>query len=89
LGIYNRLFDSQRQRADVGWQIGSKISDATATWNNETNTWALSIPSTGGEYMTKFKQLLDLDNLLDLEGLTYDALVDWMNTGVIRYMHSL
>ncbi|OAG02836.1 tannase and feruloyl esterase [Paraphaeosphaeria sporulosa] len=88
-GIYDGLFNSQGQRAYVGWQIGSELSDATTTWDNDTNSWALSIPSTGGEYVTKFVQLLNLDNLSDLEGVTYDTLVDWMNTGMIRYMDSL
>src|SRR5699024_8193443 len=51
--------------------------------------WELSIPSTGGEYVTKFVQLLNIDNLSDLNGVTYDTLVDWMNIGMVRYMDSL
>ncbi|KAJ4290577.1 hypothetical protein N0V90_010794 [Kalmusia sp. IMI 367209] len=88
-GVYDGLFNSQGQRAYLSWQIGSDLGDADTTWSNDTNAWELTIPSIGGEYVTKFVQLLDLDNLSDLEGVTYDTLVDWMNTGMIRYLDSL
>ncbi|CAG9988903.1 unnamed protein product [Clonostachys byssicola] len=87
--IYDGLFNSQGQRAYLSWQIASELGDASTTWNTDTNAWELSIPSTGGEYVTKFVQLLDLDNLSNLDNVTYDTLVDWMNTGMIRYMDSL
>ncbi|KZM24862.1 hypothetical protein ST47_g3991 [Ascochyta rabiei] len=48
-----------------------------------------STPSTGGEYVTKFIQLLDIDNLQDLDKVTYNKLVEWMNTGLTRYLNSL
>jgi tannase len=35
--------------------------------------------------VTRFIQLLDLDNLSSLDNVTYDTLVEWMNTGMIRY----
>lgn len=87
--IYNGLYNSKGERAYLSWQIGSELSDATSEWNNNTKSWELSIPSTGGEYVTKFVQLLNIDNLTDLDNVTYDALVDWMNTGMFRYMDSL
>ncbi|KAL2845019.1 tannase and feruloyl esterase [Aspergillus pseudoustus] len=87
--IYNGLHNSANQRAYLSWQIASELSDAATTYNSDTDSWELSIPSTGGEYVTKFVQLLDLDNLSDLDGVTYDTLVDWMRTGMIRYMDSL
>ncbi|ODM20229.1 Tannase [Aspergillus cristatus] len=87
--IYDGLHNSNGERAYLSWQIGSELSDATTEYNNDTGKWELSIPSTGGEYVTKFAQLLDLDNLSDLDGVTYDTLVDWMNIGMVRYMDSL
>ncbi|OTA70087.1 tannase and feruloyl esterase, partial [Hypoxylon sp. EC38] len=82
--IYNGLHNSAGQRAYLSWQIASELGDASPTYNTATGEWELSIPSTGGEYVTKFIQLLDLDNLSDLDNVTYDTLVDWMNTGFVR-----
>jgi tannase len=87
--IYDGLHSTKGERAYLSWQIGSKLVDAETTWNNSTEKWELSIPSTGGEYVTKFAELVDLDNLPDLDGVTYDTLVDWINTGMFRYLDSL
>ncbi|KAF2002418.1 tannase-domain-containing protein [Amniculicola lignicola CBS 123094] len=88
-GVYDGLHNSAGQRAYLSWQIGSDLGDADPTYNNVTAAWELSIPSTGGEFVTKFIQLLDLDNLVDLDGVTYDTLVEWMNIGMVRYLDSL
>ncbi|KAI5238942.1 Tannase 30 kDa subunit [Aureobasidium subglaciale] len=87
--VYDGLHDSKGERAYLSWQIGSELSDADPTYNSNTSSYELSIPSTGGEYVTKFVQLLDLDNLSDLDGVTYDTLVEWMNIGMVRYLDSL
>ncbi|KAJ5669789.1 Tannase [Penicillium macrosclerotiorum] len=87
--IYDGLHNSKGERAYLSWQIGSELSDAETEWNNSTQKWELDIPSTGGEFVTKFVELLDLDNLSDLDGVTYDTLVEWMNTAMVRYMDSL
>lgn len=87
--IYGGLFNSAGQRAYLSWQIGSELSDASTTYDNSTGTWGLDIPSTGGEYVTKFIELLDLSNLSNLDGVTYDTLVQWMNIGMFRYYDSL
>lgn len=87
--IYDGLHNSQGQRAYLSWQIGSELDDAQTSWNNNTKKWELSIPSTGGEYVTKFVQLLNIDNLPNLNNVTYDTLVGWMKTGMERYMDSL
>ena len=44
------------------------LDDAEPTYDNTTSSWTLNIPSTGGEYVAKFVELLDLDNLSDLDG---------------------
>ncbi|KAG9676425.1 tannase, partial [Aureobasidium melanogenum] len=87
--VYDGLHNSKGERAYLSWQIGSELSDADPTYNTNTSSWELNIPSTGGEYVTKFVQLLDLDNLSDLDGVTYDTLVDWMTIGMVRYLDSL
>ncbi|KAL4888885.1 Tannase/feruloyl esterase [Aspergillus ambiguus] len=87
--IYGGLHNSKGERAYLSWQIASELSDATTEYNSNSDSWELSIPSTGGEYVTKFVQLLNIDNLSDLDNVTYDTLVDWMNTGMVRYMDSL
>ncbi|OAQ64577.1 tannase and feruloyl esterase family protein [Pochonia chlamydosporia 170] len=87
--IYNGLHTTDGQRAYLSWQIASELDDATTKYDTATNSWKLDIPSTGGEYVAKFIQLLDLDNLSNLNNVTYDTLVDWMNIGMIRYWDSL
>ncbi|KAH6983458.1 hypothetical protein BKA56DRAFT_482917 [Ilyonectria sp. MPI-CAGE-AT-0026] len=87
--IYGGLHNTKGERAYLSWQIASELGDAGTTYNNETDSWELSIPSTGGEYVTKFVQLLDLDNLSDLNNVTYDTLVEWMDIGFVRYLDSL
>lgn len=87
--IIDGLHNSKGERAYLSWQIGSEFTDAETEWNNSTQKWELDIPSTGGEFVTKFVQLLDLDNLSSLDDITYDTLVEWMNTAMVRYMDSL
>ncbi|GAW11889.1 hypothetical protein ANO14919_012420 [Xylariales sp. No.14919] len=87
--IYDGLHNSKGERAYLSWQIGSDLSDGDPTYNNETDSWELNIPSTGGSWVTKFVQLLDLDNLSDLNNVTYDTLVEWMHIGMVRYLDSL
>jgi len=87
--IYDGLHNSAGERAYLSWQIGSELGDAETTYNTETGAWELDIPSTGGEYVTKFIQLLNIDNLPNLDNVTYDTLVEWMNIGFVRYYDSL
>nr|POE89859.1 tannase [Quercus suber] len=87
--IYDGLHNSKGERAYLSWQIGSELSDAATTYNSNTSSWELSVTSLGGEYVAKFVELLDLDNLADLDGVTYDTVVDWMTTGMYRYLDSL
>ncbi|KAL4923163.1 putative tannase [Aspergillus undulatus] len=88
--IYDGLHSSTTgERAYLSWQIASELSDATSTYNSDTGKWELSITSMGGEYIAKFIQLLDADNLSTLDGVTYDTVIDWMNTGMHRYYDSL
>ncbi|KAJ9415787.1 tannase and feruloyl esterase-domain-containing protein [Fusarium oxysporum] len=87
--IYDGVFNSKDERAYLSWQIGSELSDGEPTYDNKTDKWTLNIPSTGGMYVAKFIELLELDNLENLNNVTYDTLVDWMDTGMVRYYDSL
>ncbi|KAJ5809912.1 tannase [Penicillium pulvis] len=87
--IYDGLFDSNGDRAYLSYQIGATFTDAETEWNNNTQEWGLDIPSTGGEFVAMFIELQDLSNLSDLDGVTYDTLVGWMNEAMVRYMDSL
>jgi tannase len=87
--IYDGLHTTKGERAYLSWQIGSELSDASTEWNNSTQKWELDITSMGGEYIAKFVQLLDLDNLSTLDGVTYDTVVEWMDIAMNRYFDSL
>ncbi|KAI0151711.1 Tannase/feruloyl esterase [Xylariaceae sp. FL1272] len=87
--IYDGLKNSQGEQAYLSWQIASDLSDADPTYNNETDAWELNIPSTGGMYVAKYIELLDIDNLSDLNNVTYDTLVNWMQIGMVKYLDSL
>ena len=87
--IYKGLQSSAGQRAYLSWQIGSELSDGETKYSEDSESWELNIPYTGGEYVTKFIQLLNIDNLSSLDNITYDTLVDWMSTGYYRYLDSL
>jgi len=87
--IYKGLHNSAGERAYLSWQIGSELSDGETIYSEDSGSWGLNIPSTGGEYVTKFIQLLDIDNLSSLDNVSYNTLVDWMSTGYYRYLDSL
>ncbi|KAJ5556686.1 Tannase/feruloyl esterase [Penicillium frequentans] len=87
--VYDGLFDSNGDRAYLSYQVGASFTDAETEWNNNTKEWGLDIPSTGGEFVARFIELQDLSNLSDLDGVTYDTLVGWMNEAMTRYMDSL
>lgn len=87
--LWDGLFTTTGKRAYLPWPIASSFQDATATYDSTTETWGVDIASTGGEFVTKFIQLLDLDNLSSLSNVTYDTLVEWMDSAMVMYMDSL
>ncbi|PYH95502.1 tannase and feruloyl esterase [Aspergillus ellipticus CBS 707.79] len=87
--IYDGLHASNGKRGYLSWQIASEFSDAETQYDSSTASWALDITSLGGEFVTKFVQLVDLDNLSNLDGVTYDTLIEWMDIAMYRYMDSL
>ncbi|KAL4894515.1 Tannase/feruloyl esterase [Aspergillus ambiguus] len=87
--IYDGLFNSAGERAYLSYRIGSEFSDGETTYDNSTGAWGVNIPSTGGEFVTRFIDLVELDNLETLDSVDYDTLVEWMNKAMVRYMDTL
>ncbi|KAL1647078.1 hypothetical protein SLS58_002848 [Diplodia intermedia] len=87
--IYDGLHSSDGKRVYLDYQIGSKFTDAATTYDNATISWKLSIPSTGGEFVTNFVELVDEENLESLDGATYDTPIGWMNIAYNRYLDTL
>lgn len=87
--LWDGLFNSAGDRAYVPWQIASAFEDATTSYDSTTDSWELDITSTGGEFVAKFIELQDIDNLSSLDNVTYDTLVDWMDSAMVMYLDSL
>ncbi|SNX87728.1 related to tannase precursor [Melanopsichium pennsylvanicum] len=89
--VYRGLFTSSHKRAYLSWQIGSSLGDAEPTYDNTTSSWTLNIPSTGGVFVRKFLQRLDLDNLdaASFANVTNDKLAQWMDQGTREYLDTL
>lgn len=87
--IWDGLFTSDGKMAYFTYQPGAEFEDGSTTWNNDTQEWEISIKATGGEWVTRFLQLMDVDNLSSLEGVTYDTIYAWMKQGMNLYGDSL
>lgn len=87
--VIDGLHDEQGRRAYFSYQPSSTFYDAVTQVNPTTGAFELSINSMGGEYVTEFLQLLNTSNLENLDGVTYDTLVDWMVQGWQMYEDSL
>ncbi|ETS73339.1 Tannase [Pestalotiopsis fici W106-1] len=87
--IYDGVFNSKGQRAYLSWQIGSELEDAAATYDSDTGAWELDIVQTGGEFVSRWIELLDADNIYSLDNVTYDTVVEWMKVAFVKYYDSL
>lgn len=67
---------------------GAEFEDAATAYDSTTGTWELSIAGTGGEWVGRFLELQDVDNLSTLDNVTYDTLVQWMTLGMKMYADS-
>lgn len=79
------LHDSEGRRAYIWYQPSASFDDAETEYNSETGEWELDITSLGGEWVTRFLQLVQADNLDNLDNVTYDTLKEWMVEGWTRY----
>jgi tannase len=87
--IYDGLFNSNGERAYLSYRIGASFTDGETAYDNTTDTWGVDIASTGGEFVARFIELVELSNLESLDNVTYDTLVSWMNEAMVRYMDTL
>lgn len=87
--MYDGMKNSKGERIYLGWQPACAFEDATTAYDDTTDTWGVSIAATGGSFVTKFVQMVDLDNLASVEDVTFDTLQRWMNDGMVKYMDSL
>ncbi|RAH59471.1 tannase [Aspergillus piperis CBS 112811] len=77
------------RRAYIWYQPSSTFDDAQTQYNYDTGKWELDITSLGGEWVARFLELRDADNLSSLDNVTYDTLKEWMEFGWQRYEDSL
>lgn len=78
------------KRAYITFQIGADNDEAEPQYDNTTGTWGFTTPSSlGGEWVARFLELQDADNLASLVNVTADTLRDWMALGMNRYSDSL
>jgi tannase len=87
--ILDGLHDNEGNRAYISYQASASFEDAKTIYDNTTNTWGLSIASTGGEWIARFLEELDEDNLSTLANVTYDTVRDWMIEGWYKFGDSL
>ncbi|OOF97518.1 hypothetical protein ASPCADRAFT_404686 [Aspergillus carbonarius ITEM 5010] len=73
----------------VWYQPGSSFSDAETEYNSDSEQWELSITALGGEWVARFLELREADNLDSLQNVTYNTLKEWMELGWKRYADSL
>ncbi|RSL56225.1 hypothetical protein CEP54_008958 [Fusarium duplospermum] len=83
------LHDSESRRVYLNYQPGSGFSDTATSYDEETDTWGLSISDLGGEWVARYLQLKDTSTLESLDNVTYDTLKEWMIYGMNKYANSL
>ncbi|KAF7961047.1 hypothetical protein EAE96_000714 [Botrytis aclada] len=89
--IIDGLCDTQGRRAYLSYQPAATFADAATTYNDETNSWELSISSLGSEFPVRFIELLDASTFDagTFDNVTYDTLRDWMYAGWQMYEDTL
>jgi len=87
--ILNGLRGSQGRQAYLSYQPEAEFEDATTIYDSTTGTWGLDIARTGVEWVGRFLERQDVDNLSNLDNVTYDTLVEWMTLGWKMYTDTL
>ncbi|KAF2157405.1 feruloyl esteras-like protein B precursor [Myriangium duriaei CBS 260.36] len=85
--ILDGLHDSQGRQAYFSYQPAATFADAQTQYNN--GSWGLYISGLGGEWVERYLNLLNASNVPDLDGYTYDTLVNYITEGLQRYQDSL
>lgn len=87
--IIEGLHDLQGRRVYLSYQPAASFGDARTQYNNETHSWELSISSGGGEFVSRYLNLVNSSTLDSLDNVTYDTLKDWIYHGWQRYEDTL
>ncbi|KAJ4423133.1 hypothetical protein N0V82_002262 [Gnomoniopsis sp. IMI 355080] len=87
--VIDGLHDSDGKRVYINFQIGSDNTEAESTYDSTTGTWAFTPSGLGGEWVARFLELQDADNIDSLTNVTADTLRNWMSLGMNRYYDSL
>ncbi|KAI1057388.1 hypothetical protein LB507_011538 [Fusarium sp. FIESC RH6] len=85
----NGLHDSKGRRVYLNYQPGSSFSDLATSYDENTETWGLSISGLGGEWVARYLQLQNSSTLSSLDSVTYNTLKEWMIYGQNKYADSL
>ncbi|KAI1098457.1 feruloyl esterase-like protein B precursor [Jackrogersella minutella] len=83
------LVDSEGKRIYLNPQPGSAFADATTQYNDDSKTWGPVVSGLGGEWIARYLNLEDKNNIDSLENVTADTLRDWMSLGMQKYYDSL
>lgn len=83
--VIEGLHDSDGKRAYISFQIGADNTEAEPAYDSATDSWTFEPSGLGGEWIARFLELQDTDNIASLVNVTADTLRDWMTLGMNRY----
>jgi len=81
--------DAQGRQVYLSYKPGALFYDAQTQYNSTLGQWELEINTFGAGYVLRFLSLVDSDDFANLDGVTYDALRDWVYQGWQMYEDSL
>ncbi|KAF3355251.1 hypothetical protein VdG1_04212 [Verticillium dahliae VDG1] len=87
--FFDGLRESEGRLVYINAQPGSSFSDAATTFDEDAETWGVSISGLGGEWVARYLQLQDANTIASLDNVTFDMLKEWMILGQNKYDDSL
>jgi tannase len=79
------LHTTDGRRAYFSYTPSSIFADTSTSYNTTTNAYELYISSLGGGYVEVLLNELNSTNLPNLDGVTSDTLVDWIQLGWTKF----
>lgn len=83
------LHTTNGKRAYFSYTPSSVFADTSTSYNASTNAYQLFISSLGGGFVETLLNKQNASNLPDLNGVTYDTLVDWIKFAWEKFEGSL
>lgn len=83
--VIDGLHTSDGKRAYIDFQIGADNAEAEATYDADSASWVFAPSGLGGEWVVRFLELQDSDDLASLDNVTAETLRDWMELGMNKY----